>query len=514
MSRTSSQSKRSYLSEAHREKLLKLKEREDLKGQLINKFIAKYGNSRKPEFIEKEVSNALQLHPLTEENLRKLEEKIQKGSSSKASASRPISQASKSIISGVSVRTGQSQVPVSERSRKSQSEVSYMSGASKLSETTANEGYQSSVASQSSKVSSVALPSNKDEWAVILEYKQAIYRDEEQRRLERERQQKLAIKKELDKQIQEKKLREQQEKEETDEYIKAQERNVEEQEKLEHEKLKKHKELVMQEKALRDQQYKQLRRMRRQKEKEERNIDVAMVQRLQQEHQQEVQALKEKKINEIMLRRRMLEENQEIKHQQQLKEQQERQEQIELQKNYERMLDKMEQDRLNEIKKREARAQNFLNQAAGSVLKQQNLADQEEQERVLRQMRETAQFDEAEHERLREKDQLQKEEIRKALEQQMQEKQVKKQKEKEFEKVQARAWQKQAEDEEQLEYNAKQRRDQVYKEYARQLNDQIQEKKHVAQTRMDNIERALNKDLIKEVIKNTADIPEVKKGKQ
>lgn len=71
----------SGMSEQRREKLLKLKHREDLKGKLVTKFLAKYGNRRRPSFIEQEVESALAGLPLTEENLKKLDERINAGTS-------------------------------------------------------------------------------------------------------------------------------------------------------------------------------------------------------------------------------------------------------------------------------------------------------------------------------------------------------------------------------------------------------------------------------------------------
>ena len=67
------------MSEAKRERLLDIQKREQLKGLLINKFKLKYGN--KPNisaYIDNEVQKFLKNDRLTEENLKKLDDKISK----------------------------------------------------------------------------------------------------------------------------------------------------------------------------------------------------------------------------------------------------------------------------------------------------------------------------------------------------------------------------------------------------------------------------------------------------
>lgn len=67
------------MSDARRERLLDIQKREQLKGLLINKFKVKYGD--KPtlaKYIDNEVHKFLKNDRLTEENLKRLDEKILK----------------------------------------------------------------------------------------------------------------------------------------------------------------------------------------------------------------------------------------------------------------------------------------------------------------------------------------------------------------------------------------------------------------------------------------------------
>jgi hypothetical protein len=488
----SKKSNSSGISSQRREKLLKLKHREDLKGRLVTKFLAKYGNRRRASFIEQEVENALTGLPLTEENLRMLDERINAGTSVAPSGS---------YMSGISVKTGASQA-ASARPPKSEKSVSYMSGASKLSDGSRMRENEAQIEKES-HVSSEVLPSDKDEWAVIMEYKQALYRQEEERKLERLRQQKEALKLELDRQIEEKKRKQEMEKVELQQYIETQDVNLKEFDSREQARIKLQKDKVMHEKMLRDKQLKDLKRMRRTQAKEELSTDVAMINRLQVEHREEIDALRKKKHDEMLQRRQMLDENMKNKRKQKEKEHQERIEDIEMQRAHERILDKIEEDRLNELKKREERIQGYMNSVGEAVLKQQQDANLEEDHRLMEYYGKTLEYDQEEQMRLKNRDKVQKAEMRKILQVQMEEKEARKRKERDLQVKQAMIWKKDCEEFDRITKEEKEKRDEIYKMYANELKGQIADKKTSQMHKMDYIERAFNKPLLKEVIDKT-----------
>ena len=75
--RASTAGSKSQMSDSRRERLLDIQRREQLKGMLVNKFKLKYGN--KPEFckyLDNEVTKFLKNDRLTEETLKKLDEKV------------------------------------------------------------------------------------------------------------------------------------------------------------------------------------------------------------------------------------------------------------------------------------------------------------------------------------------------------------------------------------------------------------------------------------------------------
>ena len=71
----------SRMSEQKRERLLDIQKREQLKGLLTNKFKLKYGkNPNIASYIDNEVTKFLKNDRLTEDNLKNLDDKIQKES--------------------------------------------------------------------------------------------------------------------------------------------------------------------------------------------------------------------------------------------------------------------------------------------------------------------------------------------------------------------------------------------------------------------------------------------------
>ena len=69
------------MSEGKRERLLDIQKREQLKGLLVNKFKLKYGqNPTIASYIDNEVQRFLKNDRLTEDNLKRLDDKIQKES--------------------------------------------------------------------------------------------------------------------------------------------------------------------------------------------------------------------------------------------------------------------------------------------------------------------------------------------------------------------------------------------------------------------------------------------------
>lgn len=468
-----SQNASTKLTEQQRARLLKLQEREELKGLLINKFKKKYGNEA--GFIDKEVENFMKQETLTEANLQKLDEKLKK----------------KAELDQKSV------------SAKSNAKNKGVTPAAPSVKSSVKAGDQMSVASsyRSSAKSSEFVPEdNEDEWAAILEYDTLMFHEEEKARLRREIENKMKLKRELDRQLNDKNRKKLSEQEEERLYDEAQKRNIEMMELKEQERELMYKEKIMQEKMLRDKQLAEEKRRKRLEEKQQRVLDEKLVNRLQEELKADQVAFEEKRKEERAYMLRMMQENEENKRRQLELKEFERLNDIRSMEDYAKMLDKQEEDRLNEMKAREERQQLLMARMADTVLKEQKQKNLEEDLMLLRQIEEKELLDKQEDERRMTQLQRQKMEIRKILDKQVEEKNKRKVIEKRSQDEQADMWKKDADEFYKLEEERKQREKELNLMHVEVLKGQMQEKESKKRKgNMHSNEVKMNKDLLKKI---------------
>mmetsp|Transcript_6278 Transcript_6278/g.6163 ORF Transcript_6278/g.6163 Transcript_6278/m.6163 type:complete len:503 (-) Transcript_6278:33-1541(-) len=473
------------LSEQKKQRLLKLQEREDLKGMLITKFKKKYGD-KVPGFIDKEVENFMKAETLTEANLQKLDERIRKKAEGDYDTQSVRSHQSvpKSQQSAPSVRSGQSQKSKASR----QAPVDQQSDYDGLSVT-------------SSQVTASYVPDdNEDEWAAIIDHDTLMYREEERARLRRENENKVKLKRELDRQLGEKEIRKHMEVEENKLYEEAQKKNLEMMEDREKQRDQEYRDKIMQEKALRDKQLQEEKRRKRLDERQQKELDTKLVTRLKEELTNEQMNFEERRREERAYMQRMMRENEENKKKQQEYKEQERQNDVNSMEDYARMLDRQEQDRLNEIKAREERQQQLMARMADTVLKEQDQRNKEEDLMLLKQIEEKERLERLEDERRFQRQQIQKEELRKYLDQQVEDKKKRKVADKMNHEEQADMWKKDSEDFFRLEDDRKRREKEINKVHAEMLKQQMAEKdSKKARAKMNMEEVRMNRDLLKQI---------------
>ena len=469
-----SQTAGTKLSEQQRARLLKLQEREELKGLLINKFKKKYGNEG--GFIDKEVENFMKQETLTEANLQKLDDKIKKRAELDQ---RSVS--AKSEVKNKPVTPAAASVKGSVRASDQMSVASSMRSSVKSSEYVPED--------------------DEDEWAAILEYDTLMFHEEEKARLRREIENKMKLKRELDRQMNDRNRKKLSEQEEEKLYDEAQRRNVEIMELKEKEREMMYKEKIMQEKMLRDKQLAEEKRRKKNEDKQQRNLDEKLVQRLQEELRADQIAFEEKRREERTYMLRMMEENEENKKRQLEMREMERLNDIKSMEDYARMLDKQEEDRLNEMKAREERQQLLMARMADTVLKEQKQKNLEEDLMLLRQIEEKEILDKQEDERRAAQLNRQKQEIRKILDKQVEEKKKRKVNEKKSQDEQADMWKKDADEFFKLEEERKQREKELNLMHVEILKSQMQEKDSKNKKQMNNNEAKLNKGLLKRIHK-------------
>ena len=471
------------LSEERRARLLKLQEREELKGLLINKFKAKYGGKAN---VEAEVENFIKNNTLTENNLRLLDERIKNQSQPAGAPEQPAQQVPKapSVKSDAkSVKSGAKSVPRSAPRSFASDEMS--------------------VTSSQSKQSSAYVPADdENQWAEILSHDTLLYREEERARMQRETENKLKLQRELERQLLEQEEKKRKEREEDVMYEAAQRKNVETLEVKEQQKMEEHKQKVMQEKMLRDKQMQEEKRRKKDDERQQRDMDNRTVKRLQEELTAEQRSAEQRRKDEMAYLQKMMEENEANKRLQREQQQRERAMDIQSMEDYARMLDKQEEDRLNEIKAREQRQQQLMARMADTVLKEQHQRAREEDMLMLKQIEEREAIDRAEDERRRQRLREEQERTKEFLMRQMQERNERRDAEKRSLAEQADMWKQDSDEFFRIEEEKKRRQKEYNLAQAEALKQQIQEKAtKKRKVRMDPTELALNKQLLKEIRK-------------
>ncbi|CDW85300.1 UNKNOWN [Stylonychia lemnae] len=446
------------MSESRKERLVDIQKREQLKGLLSNKFKVKYGN--KPsvaKYIDNEVAKFLKNDRLTEENLKKLDDKI---------------------LKETLIRDKKENIQASRQSQKQDPErLSHNSGA--LSRKSGLSGNKDAVQlphlryQESQRALELLdlrlilnLEDEDDEWTAIMKFNTLLHYEEQKKALLREQERKRLIRQELDKQMGEKNIRKHKEKEED---------------------------------KIRDKQMNEEHRRKKLEQKEQFRQEVELVNRLHQEMDQERQMIYEKRKQERDYLQKMLIENE--KNQKKLKQlrEQEKLEDISAQKEYSRMLEKQEQDRLMEIQAREKRAQDFMNRMADTVIKQMDQKANEEEMKIRKYEMEKELRERLEDQRRFEMAKTQQIQTRKFLSKQMEDKLNRERMEKALNDEQAVMWKQDKDNYEEEERRLNQKIKTINNENAKFLQDQMESKKAKEKKKMNKQEFLLNKPLLREI---------------
>lgn len=521
------------MSESRRDKLVGIQKREQLKGLLTNKFKLKYGAKAMP-MINNEVGKFLNNERLTEENLKKLDDKIgreaelrqqkdevlsEHRSVKSGKSSRPRTTASngsrrKSALQNAGVGAVAGGAPnfddaISVKSYAS----SRMSGASNLSKRSNASKRKAMInadgrseMSDLDTVSQVSRPQSQfshlnedDEWTAIMNFNTVLHFEEQKQAMLREQERKRLIKNELDRQVKDKNARKRREADEDNLYDNLQQKHLTLLEEKEAERQREIEAKINREKNSRDQQLKEEKRRKRHEERDEMAQEQAIVTKLKDEMNQERQMLLEKRAQERDYLQKMLEENEKHKANMKQHEERERQQDVAAQDAYSKMLEQQELDRINEIQRRENRAQEFMGRMADTVLKEMDNKQRDEEDKIKRFEMEKEQQDRF-NERLeykRMKDDQQK--LRDDLARQVNEKKRRETMEKEFNDEQAKMWALDRRNYEQQENALNGKIQDKNRENRAFLESQMAERTAAKQSRMNYNEHLLNKALLRDI---------------
>lgn len=225
---------------------------------------------------------------------------------------------------------------------------------------------QVSAASRATEVYSEL--AEEDEWAAIEKFNTLLHYEEQKQLIMREKERRRLIKDQLDRQVEDKKNRENNELNEKRQYEELMVEHVKLLGQREQEKADQYRAKINAEKESRDRQMKEERNRKHVEAKQAFRAECDLVNRLKEEMENERKLQEEKRRQEKEYLQRMLLENERNKKKAENQRVEEMKADVLAQEEYAKMLDKQEADRIREFKQRELRAQNFMNHLATTVI--------------------------------------------------------------------------------------------------------------------------------------------------
>ena len=209
--------------------------------------------------------------------------------------------------------------------------------------------------------------------------------------------------------------------------------------------------------------------------------------------------LQEKRRQEKEYLQKMLTENERQKGIAAKEKEKERLEDVKAQQEYSRMLEKQEQDRINEFKARENRAQEFMNRMADTVIKDMDDRQKDEEDKIRRYEMEKEMRERMEDERKYNKVKTEQQRMRNFLGKQMEEKKHRENLEKALNDEQATMWKQDHRNYTEEERRLMEKINKINKENANFLKQQMDNKTGKDKAKMNKQEFLLNKPLLKEI---------------
>ena len=494
------------LSNDRRERLLAIQQREQLKGLIVNKFLEKYNAKNKPQysaFVDKQVNEFIKNEKLTEDNLKKLEQRIQ-------AFSKPDQKSQKN---GQNPPNQQNLPPIqaSQSQMKADKLMQLDTKSVRSQQQPVDNNDAISVTSSMKPRSIYHVGDEDDEWAMILKFDQELYKKERDLEQSRQKEQMNKLKNELDRQIVEKNHLKSRDVQELQVYNKIQEKQLEIMDRRTKEKEDEKRRKILQEKQSRDKQLQEEHDRKRQEKKREKEIDDLLVTRIKEELNMEQDLYRQRKIDEKAHLQRVLSENEENKKKLQQQAIEEKQSDVKAQEELTRLVEKQEQEREREIKNREDRAKKFMAMMTDTVVKDQKLQIMEEEHKILKHYQDRESKEKEEDEKRRLRTLQQKKEMKEFLDKQLGERNQKKQFETDLSNKQAEFWKV---DTNNFFENEKKKNEfikDLNKKHAGILQAQMEEnnkkKKKKVGAKMTVEELLQNKQILKELAQNNSDVP-------
>jgi len=379
-----------------KEKLINIQKREKLKGLLITKFMKKYGIKNPEQLLQKEISKFLEGEKLTDADLKRLDEKLRKLLSD--------NQANETLrqnLTGGELSKSQNCNSVGDyrlpdlnkaETMSVHSKQSRMSGASHLSKYNDHQHNKQdcdldefetlSMFSDKKPLHRFDFSNEGDEWNAICLYNQKQFEEEKKLNKLKDMEIKRRTKDDLDNQIRQKLTRLNEDQLKNKEYDQILLAHCDHLSDLEQQKQLQMKQKVLKEKENRDKQLRDEKIRKRVDIVKEKKGDKELVKHLLTEMEKEKQIMLQKKADERDALQKTLKDNElnKVKQLEALK--REREDDIRCTDEYTKILDKQENDRKEYFKNIERCANSFMSQAVGTVLKEMDDKNKDEEERM------------------------------------------------------------------------------------------------------------------------------------
>jgi len=485
---TTTKTKAPAVNDPKREKLLAIQEREQLKGLLVTKFVEKYGKDQKgdKDFVNKQVVEFMKNEKLTEENLKKLENKIKVGVTAQPDAA--------SVRSAAKSGAG-------DKHQVGQHQYSHEHEGAHHHHHHHDDDNVSTTSSQKPK-SVYAQGDSDDEYATMMKYDTELYKKEKVLEQVKIQEQKAKMKAELDRQIAEKKRVKEAESDEMRRYnnlVEDQLKNMENKEKKKENDMKNK---IMAEKHSRDKQLQDENIRKKLDKRAEKEMDELLVNKIRHELDEEARVAANRRVEDKQQLKKVLTENEDYKKKMADEARREKEADIKAQQEYTRLIEKQMADREAEIKAREDRAKKFMNMMADTVVKDQKAQILEDERKLLKHYMDKEAKDMEEEQRRQQRLNEQKKDMRAYLDSQMEEKARRKEEERQLEKKQADIWKKDTNDYNNHEKSKKEYISDVNKKHAEVLKKQMDEERR-RNKKMSTEELLLNKHKLKEIADKT-----------
>lgn len=383
-----------------RDKLINIQKREKLKGLLITKFMKKYGIKNPEIILEQEIKRFLEGEKLTDIDLRNLDEKIRRllnNSNAHENLKRDLSNDpnpnhSHNNEMNYQESIGNVQLPdllndnmsvrskISQKSKKShQSNKSYNQ---KPKSVCSDYDDLESVVGRKRDIERFDFEDQRDEWNAIVAYNKKLFEEEKRQNKLKDIEVKKRIREDLDNQIRQKKNREYEEIVKNRDYDEIIRNHCNHLEELEKKKQQEIKERIMKEKENRDKQLKEEKQRKKIEFLKEKKYDKEIVKNLLNDIEREKEKKQIKKMEEKELLQQTLREN-EINRQRQLENIiKEKNDDVRATKEYAKIMDRQEQERVDYFKKIERNSNNYINKMADTVLQSLDKKNKEEDEKM------------------------------------------------------------------------------------------------------------------------------------